>query len=90
MLAASTLRAFLKENDQPTDFENFSDEQLDATLTKFYVCARSRNGELYKGKTLQSLRYGINRYLQAPPYNRPINIMSGTAFVKSNESYKLA
>ena len=46
-----------------------NDEELDSTLRQCYAKARST-----KGKTT-ILRYGIERYLNSPPYDRGIKII---------------
>lgn len=88
--AARTLKAYLKEMDKSVDFEAFTPEELDLTLKRFYVNARTRNGELYRGKSLQSIRYGINRYLQSPPHSKTFDIIKDARFNDSNNTYKTA
>ena len=46
--AANNFRAYLKEKCFDTNFEHFSKEDLDKKLSKFYVEARTKDGELYK------------------------------------------
>jgi hypothetical protein len=80
----------LKEKDQELQFEEFPPQQLDAVLGRFYLEARTTQGELYRGKSLQALRYGLNRHLQAPPHNRQINILKDKDFNSSNQMFFLA
>ena len=88
--AANVLREFLKERENAIDFENFTEEQLNDTLARFYLSARKSNGELYKEKSLQSLRCGINRFLQGPPHNKLFDIVKNKKFQKANEAFKFA
>lgn len=52
--------------------------------------ARTRKGELYKGKSLVSIRYALNRHLNKPPYCRNLNIIRDPDFTKSSNSFKTA
>ncbi|XP_070184070.1 uncharacterized protein [Littorina saxatilis] len=88
--AANALRDFLREMDEGVDFEHFTPEQLNETLARFYVCARTHDGQLYRGKSLQGMRYALNRYLQAPPHNKLFDVIKDPVFKKSNENFKLA
>ena len=63
---------------------------LDKVLGHFYMEARTKDGDLYRGKSLASLRYGLNRYLKAPPNSKTFDIIHDTTFVGSNELFKLA
>ncbi|XP_070202535.1 uncharacterized protein [Littorina saxatilis] len=47
-------------------------------------------GETYRGKSLSSLRYSLNRYLKAPPHMKRFDIIHDPPFHDSNESYKVA
>merc|ERR1711879_853906 len=63
---------------------------LNETLSRFYLSARTRDGELYRGKTLQTMRNSLKRYLQAPPHNKPFNIVKDSEFQKANSAYETA
>ena len=45
--AADTLRIYLKEKQQDTDFEEFEPERLAEVLGHIYMNARTTKGELY-------------------------------------------
>ena len=87
---AQCFRDYLKEMGLPTEFQAFDAAALDQALAKFYVSARTRKGEFYKGKSLQTIRYSINRYLQAPPHSSTFDILDGPQFVKSKRAYETA
>ena len=52
--------------------------------------ARTESKDFYRAKSLQSLRYGLNRYLTSPPHNKRFNILTDTAFHSSNELFRVA
>lgn len=90
-MGAQALRAYLKQMRQNVDFEWFDEAQLDDTLSSFYNNARTRQGELYRGKSLQSIRYAIQRHITAPPFNRKnIDIISGANFASSRSAFQTA
>ncbi|KAK7094672.1 hypothetical protein V1264_006191 [Littorina saxatilis] len=88
--AAKSLRDFLRQKRQAVNFEDFTPEQLNEVLGHFYMSVRTEKNELYRGKSLQALMYGLNRYLSYPPHNKPFNIMTGSQFHSSNELFKVA
>ena len=61
--------------------EELSNAELDNLLGKFYAEARRQNGEFYAKKTLQSIRYGLQRHFDA---SRNVDIISNTEFKHSN------
>ena len=46
------------------NFFEYSDEDLDRWLAKFYSGARTEKGEKYSSSTMHTIRYGLNRALQ--------------------------
>ena len=60
-------------------------EELDKILRRFYAEARTKDGENYSRATLLSLRNGIERYLNSPPFNRSIKLSKDPRFVLSNK-----
>lgn len=67
------------------DFENFQCEKLDDLLAKFYMEARTKDGEMYKKSTMLSYRQGLQRYLER---HKEINIIKGEEFKKSTKAFK--
>ena len=87
--AANNFRAYLKEKCFDTNFENFSKEELDKKLSKFYVEARTKDGELYKKTSLDAFRYGLNRYLKKTSTST-FDLLKDPAFADSNDCFKVA
>ncbi|XP_070198953.1 uncharacterized protein [Littorina saxatilis] len=52
--------------------------------------ARSESGDLYKRKTLEGIRYGLNRHLKSPPHNNDFDIVRDSDFSVANEMFKAA
>lgn len=88
--AAKLFRDYLAEKRKPSDFQNLSKEELDKELSSFYLEARTLDGQVYKKTSLDSIRYGLNRYLKAPPHNKTFDIIHDSAFAASNDMYKVA
>ena len=42
--------------------DNFSEKELDKTLAKFYIGARTKKGELYKLNSMKGIRFSLQRY----------------------------
>ena len=68
----------------PETFENFTNEELDDIVGKFYVEVRQENGDKYQRSSLFSIRYGLNRYLSL---SRKVDIMKDTAFQVSQKLF---
>ena len=63
--AVKCLKLFLAANKvENTNFFEYSDEDLDCWLAKFYWGARTEKGEKYSSSTMHTIRYGLNRALQ--------------------------
>jgi hypothetical protein len=61
---------------------------LDGLLGKFYVEARTSKGELYRGTSLETLRYGFCRHIKG--FNKQVDIIKDPEFNSSNELFKTA
>ena len=59
--------------------------QLDQNLRRFYAEARTQKGEPYSKSTLLGFRHAIERYLNAPPYNKGLQVASDPRFMRSNQ-----
>ena len=59
--------------------------QLDQNLRRFYAEARTKKGEEYSKSTLLGFRHSVERYLNAPPFNRGLQISSDPRFARSNQ-----
>jgi hypothetical protein len=53
-------------------FENFTNEEFDDIVDKFYFEIRQQNGDKYQRSSLFSIRYGLNRHLSL---SRNVDIM---------------
>lgn len=71
-------------------FEHYDTLKLDEALGHFYMDVRKSDGNRYKTNSLQCLRYSMNRYLKAPPYNKKIDIVNDERFSASRENFKAA
>ena len=60
-------------------------EQLDINLKRFYAEARSKTGEIYSKSTLLGFRHSIERFLNAPPFNKGLKIAKDPRFQRSND-----
>ena len=66
-------------------FETMSKMDLATLLCHFYVGARSKSGDVYKTTTLNSVRFGLARYIKK---TLAIDIISDPEFTKANEIFK--
>lgn len=67
---------------------NFTDADistLDVLLSKFYAGARNQKGGLYSKKSMQSIRYGLQRHFLA---KRGFDIVNSTDFPMAKSSFK--
>ena len=85
--AAGTLRQYLMEKKQRSDFENFDKVTLNAALSQFYVNLRKPDGTKYKMTSFESIRHSLNRYLQAPSFNKTFDIVKDEEFRNANVNF---
>ena len=64
------------------EIEKLTDAELDDLLSRFYGGARNKSGELYSKKTMQAIRYGLQRHFES---TRKIDIVKGNDFKGSNK-----
>lgn len=83
--AVKLLRTYLTEKNMPNEFETFSVERLDETLSKFWLEMRNKDGQMYKKTTMQAYRQGIQRHISR---DRDIDITNEEVFKKSAKSFK--
>ena len=88
--AGRTFRQYLEGCGCDGNFETLSAEELNKKLEGFYVNVRTNDGQKYKMSSLESVRHSLNRYLKAPPYCRPFDIIKDPEFISSNSHYKCA
>ena len=82
--AVKIFRTYLKDKNMLETFENFTNEELDDIVGKFYVEVRQENGDKYQRSSLFSIRYGLNRHLSL---SRNVDIMKDTAFQVSQKLF---
>ena len=70
--------AWCKEKKIITPLENITTGQLDINLKRFYAEARTKTGKFYSKSTLLGFRHSIERFLNAPPFNRAWRIKWGS------------
>ena len=85
--AVSLFKKWLTENYGNDDFEQLTEENLNTLLTQFYAEVRSEKGEYLSKSTLVTIRSGIQRHLDSPPFNRNFGICSNPAFAYSNKMF---
>ena len=79
------LKTFCDQTNLNTDLEQISAKQLDRVLQRFFAGVRKPNGELYKPTTMNSFRFGFQRYF----LNRlGFDIIKAPDFSLSNTCFK--
>jgi hypothetical protein len=84
------MREYLKESGQDSKFEEYGEVRLNEVLGQFCINVRKPVGNHYKISSLENWRYGLNRYLRSPPYNKTFNIIKDEAFNEANVNFKTA
>ncbi|XP_071480598.1 uncharacterized protein KIAA1958-like [Diadema antillarum] len=79
----SVFREFCSEVGE--NFEDLSLEGLDGLLSQFYAGARNKKGELYSKKSMQAIRFGLQRHFME---TRGVDIVKGEQFPRSNKTFK--
>ena len=85
--AANILKAYLTENLTMDNFENCPPEELAIVLERFYMDLRKHDGTMYKTTSFESIRSGLNRYLQSPPFNKKFDIVKDEVFKEANKNF---
>ena len=86
-VSVKVFRDYLKEKGLNENFEIMEKDEMDKTLSRFYLEMRQANGEMYKKTTMRAIRQGICRHLQECS---SINIIHDWAFQASNTSFNAA
>ena len=82
--AVKILREFCVEKGLQIEFENLSKTELNDLLKSFYANARKKDRTFYSKNSINSIRYGIARYLMA---QKEVDIVNDTAFSSSNRIF---
>ena len=62
-------------------------DELNILFRRFWAEVRTKTGKRYSVKSMNNLRYGIQRHLNGAPFNRNINLKSDAAFKTSNKMF---
>ena len=82
--AIKVLREYCAEKDVSIQFENNNKVELNNLLKQFYANARKKDGTMYCKNTMNSIRYGLARYLMA---EKKVNIIEDVTFASSNKIF---
>ncbi|XP_041483338.1 uncharacterized protein LOC121430125 [Lytechinus variegatus] len=82
--AVSLLKQFSKRVNKKLD-DDIDTKSLDVLLSNFYKGARSKKGGFYSTKSMNAIRYGLQRHFLK---TRGVNIMKREEFPSSNSIYK--
>lgn len=83
--AMNCLRDFCVGNAFDSHFETISKAELCNLLRKFYCCARTKDGELYKRNTMNCIKFGIARYMKQ---TNGYDIVNDPEFSAANEAFR--
>ena len=81
------LSEYLNERGQDTSFEELPIPQLAGLLTEFYMSLRTKDGKRYSKSAYVNIHSALNRYLNAPPFNKEINLMRNKCFLNANQIF---
>jgi hypothetical protein len=82
--SVSVFNDFCKQADA-TNYDDIDVTALDVLLSKFYAGARNKKGQLYSKKSMQSIRFGLQRHFFT---KRGMDIIKGKEFTVSNKVFK--
>jgi len=85
--AISTFKSWLASRKETVNFETWDEAKLNKILESFYSEVKKQTGTDFSRASLISLRCGINRHLNNPPFERDINIMNSPKFASSNKIF---
>ncbi|XP_071784526.1 uncharacterized protein [Asterias amurensis] len=75
------------KNTTLSEVDRMNPAELDTFLRRFYMEVRQVNGDIYCKKSLQTIRYGIQRHFKDRETNS-MDIVIDKAFERSNQSFK--
>ena len=81
----SIFQDFYKEIKAEFDGDLVDNEALDLLLSQFYVEPRNQNGKYYSKKTMQALRFSLQRHFLA---SRNLDITKEDSFSRSGKTFK--
>jgi hypothetical protein len=86
--AVKVLTDFMLEKNDDREIGTMDIVVLNGILQDSYVNVRTNSGDYYSKSSLVAIRQGIRRYLQEPPYNRHIDIVTDMKLKKANDAFK--
>jgi hypothetical protein len=86
--AVKVLTDFMLEKNYDREIGTMDIVVLNGILQDSYVNVRTNSGDYYSKSSLVAIRQGIRRYLQEPPYNRHIDIVTDMKLKKANDAFK--
>jgi hypothetical protein len=87
--AADQFEAFLRfQGEKDLNFYAFDAKKLDASLSSFWFNIRTSTGDFYKVKSLECIRYSLNRDLKAHGCNFDITSKASVDFQKSLKAFE--
>lgn len=87
--ASEHFKAFLAfEGEEDVNFYKYEAKTLDAFLARFWFNVRTDNGEHYKVKSLECLRYALNRDLKAHGCQFDIVSKGSAGFQTSQQAFE--
>ncbi|OWF39775.1 hypothetical protein KP79_PYT16557 [Mizuhopecten yessoensis] len=60
--STTTLKAYLTEKQQPSNFKAFDKVALNETLSHFYMDLRKPDGKMYKATSVENIRHSLAAY----------------------------
>ena len=88
--AVKNFKQFLQFNQKDPDFFNYTEQELDEWLAKFYIGTHTVKGEYYTSGSLHTIRYGLNRALQEFGHLYDITDKKNRSFMSSNKAFEIA
>ena len=76
---------WLRESNIEVSYATVQPTELAEKVKTFYAEVRNKKKEKYNHNTMKSLRAGINRHIQSPPFNRSIDIVKDKEFKSANQ-----
>ncbi|XP_014672140.1 PREDICTED: uncharacterized protein LOC106812712 [Priapulus caudatus] len=85
--SVKVVREFCGERGMAKDFQTYEVPAMANLLKDFFSNVRNQGGKTYSKSTLCAIRQGIRRYLQEPPHERSIDIISDPRFKSANHAF---
>lgn len=90
VVSAGVFERWLSQRERNQDARNCFEippEQLDCYLSDFYLSVKTPHGHDYKPRSLECIRWSLDRYLKSTGYSS--SIVSSKVFANSQRAFKL-